>query len=117
MEFWKLTVHLIVLEPLAANKKPQLQGKMEGTYDWQPRFLHIPLQHFNLFAVLVFFNVIFWYWYIFNILNLCVFFAFLDFKDDPDFFIYPHLKYVGIELWQVIISIVYPVFLNYNSHP
>ncbi|CBI36944.3 hypothetical protein VitviT2T_009602 [Vitis vinifera] len=24
-----------------------------------------------------------------------------DFKDDPDFFIYPHLKYVGIELWQV----------------
>ncbi|KAJ9696652.1 hypothetical protein PVL29_008723 [Vitis rotundifolia] len=24
-----------------------------------------------------------------------------DFKDDPDFFVYPHLKYVGIELWQV----------------
>jgi len=24
-----------------------------------------------------------------------------DFKDDPDLYVYPNLKYVGIELWQV----------------
>jgi len=24
-----------------------------------------------------------------------------DFKDDPDIYVYPNLKYVGIELWQV----------------
>uniref|UniRef100_A0A2P2LPP3 Calreticulin n=1 Tax=Rhizophora mucronata TaxID=61149 RepID=A0A2P2LPP3_RHIMU len=24
-----------------------------------------------------------------------------DFKDDPDLYVYPKLKYVGIELWQV----------------
>jgi len=24
-----------------------------------------------------------------------------DFKDDPELYVYPNLKYVGIELWQV----------------
>ncbi|MEI4872889.1 hypothetical protein Q8G47_29635, partial [Klebsiella pneumoniae] len=24
-----------------------------------------------------------------------------DFKDDPDIYVFPKLKYVGIELWQV----------------
>lgn len=24
-----------------------------------------------------------------------------DFKDDPDLYVYPNLKYVGVELWQV----------------
>lgn len=26
---------------------------------------------------------------------------FTDFKDDPDIYVFPDLKYVGIELWQV----------------
>lgn len=25
-----------------------------------------------------------------------------DFKDDPELYVFPNLKYVGIELWQVI---------------
>lgn len=25
-----------------------------------------------------------------------------DFKDDPEIYVFPKLKYVGIELWQVI---------------
>ena len=24
-----------------------------------------------------------------------------DFKDDPDLYVFPHLKYVAVELWQV----------------
>ena len=25
-----------------------------------------------------------------------------DFKDDPELYVFPKLKYVGVELWQVI---------------
>ncbi|KAK1380769.1 hypothetical protein POM88_027513 [Heracleum sosnowskyi] len=28
----------------------------------------------------------------------------LDFKDDPNIYVFPKLKYVGIELWQVTLS-------------
>lgn len=27
--------------------------------------------------------------------------AYADFKDDPDIYVFPKLRYVGIELWQV----------------
>lgn len=30
--------------------------------------------------------------------------CFADFKDDPELYVYPHLRYVGIELWQVTFS-------------
>lgn len=37
----------------------------------------------------------------------------VEFKDDPDVYVYPKLRYVGIELWQVIISTIFlcPVLL------
>lgn len=31
-----------------------------------------------------------------------------DFKDDPDLYVFPKLKYVGIELWQVKFSFCLP---------
>lgn len=31
----------------------------------------------------------------------------VDFKDDPDIYAYDHLKYVGIELWQVSLTKLY----------
>lgn len=40
-----------------------------------------------------------------------------DFKDDPDIYVFPNLKYVGIELWQVIF-ILWAFFfasLDWNS--
>jgi calreticulin len=30
--------------------------------------------------------------------------CFTDFKDDPELYVYPNLRYVGIELWQVTFS-------------
>lgn len=33
--------------------------------------------------------------------------CFIEFKDDPELYVYPNLKYVGIELWQVITSVVF----------
>ena len=44
--------------------------------------------------------------------------CFTDFKDDPELHVYPSLRYVGIELWQVTISPF--VFLSFNCsylHP
>lgn len=36
------------------------------------------------------------------VFNNLVFLMQTEFKDDPDLHVYPNLKYVGIELWQVI---------------
>lgn len=32
-----------------------------------------------------------------------MFLSYVDFKDDPEIYVFPKLKYVGIELWQVIV--------------
>ena len=62
---------------------------MEGTTDWQPRFIFIILVVNRIcFLVMIF-------------VNSLDFDFFTDFKDDPDIYVFPNLKYVGIELWQV----------------
>lgn len=30
-----------------------------------------------------------------------------EFKDDPELYVYPKLRYVGVELWQVILLLFY----------
>lgn len=39
-----------------------------------------------------------------------------EFKDDPELYVYPNLKYVGIELWQVISSVTFCLLLLVPSH-
>ena len=49
-------------------------------------------------------------------------FLIVEFKDDPDLYVFPKLKYVGIELWQVTSLFLalamcnYLLFFSYGSY-
>lgn len=62
-----------------------------------------------------FFYAIVIFWFGLNIQTLINCSYFTEFKDDPEIYVFPDLKYVGIELWQVMSVLFYFILLFFIS--
>lgn len=86
---------------LSENQEPRLQGQVEGSFDWQPRYITFLILKVNNINLRV--NLLSMPPFLLNkkahsnlFLSWCT-----DYKDDPYIYAFDSLKHIGIELWQV----------------